>query len=190
MIEIGLLVFSIIPLIVLLLLLQAVNRSGLKLGIIVIGLTIFHEVTLVVFPIWYSVFSDFVLEGQMILSAKPEDLLVVMIGETAFVCLFGIGWLIGSRLLRKVPIRSGVFTSDNRFILLVLVVGVFIYLRMFSNPLLDFSAITKHGDIQSATNLFEMVYGWVKGFFGFPSVIIACLVIAEKSSNGLENILK
>jgi len=100
MISDGILFVSLIPLLILLGLFVRSWRRGLLLRTIILGATVIHELLLVVFPVWYSVFTDFKLEDTMKASVGAEDLLRVLTGESIFVLMFAIALVIGWPRLR------------------------------------------------------------------------------------------
>lgn len=186
MISVGLLFISLIPLLILVNLLKQAYRSGCRLRTAVIGSTIFHELVLVVFPIWYSVFTDFFLEQRMAIWVRPEDLLVVMIGEVLFTGMFGLGMILGRRVPpREVPVvLSPNYKYKEKVFLFVLVaVGTIIYLNQFLSPVESYEALTLHAEIKVADTWYGMIYEWIRGAFQFTSLVAACYLLLQSEKN-------
>jgi hypothetical protein len=177
--SLALLVFSIIPLVVLGILLRAAYRAGSALRTVILGATFFHESALVVFPIWYSVFTGFNLEREI--NTSPDSLLEIMVGEAIFVALFGLSMSFGTRTRTVKRWRTDLSWEGNHkervLIVLLSSIGVLINLLGFLKPVESYEEFTHHADVVISSSWSVIVWDWTQGAFYFPSLIAAALLV-------------
>jgi len=178
-----LLLLTIVPIFVLGTLLVWVHKSGRKLWTVILGLTLFHELVLIVFPVWHSVFTDYSQERLMMASPKPIDLVVVMLGEAIFVTMFGIGFGIRRRRKMTVPVNrlidKRLTRTDMLFLVTLTAFGMFIYLGDFiSTPPSFQKYVAKVGGAFS-TSFTGLIYAWSKAILWFPSLVACALVVTR-----------
>ena len=180
MTSLALLFFSIIPLVVLGILLRAAHRAGSTLRTVIIGATIFHESVLVVFPIWYSVFTDFYLEKEI--NASPDSLLEIMIGEAIFVVLFGLSMsFVRTRTVK--PWNTALSSESNRLerlmVILLGALGLLVNLSGFFTPVGSFQELTRQADITIPQGWWVQLWVWIQVCFRFPALVAAALLVIE-----------
>ena len=180
MTSLALLFFSIIPLVVLGILLRAARRAGSTLRTVIIGATIFHESVLVVFPIWYSVFTDFYLEKEI--NASPDSLLEVMIGETIFVALFGFSMsFVRTRTMK--PWDTALSSESNRLerlmIMLLGAYGLVVNLSGFFTPVGSIEDVAHTADITVAASWWAQISVWIQACYSWPALVAAALLVVE-----------
>jgi len=175
----ALLLFSTIPLVVLGILLRAAHRAGSTLRTAIVGATIFHESVLVVFPIWYSVFTGFYLVREI--GASPDSLLEIMIGEAIFVVLFASCMSFGVRARTVKQWRTAFSSESNRLERLVIIllgsIGLLINLWRFLTPVESLLESIHHADIIVPKEWWIVLGGWIKGAYEFPSLVAAALLV-------------
>lgn len=179
MISEGILFVSLIPLLILLGLFVWSWRRGLLLRTIILGATMTHELLLVVFPAWYSVFTNYKLEGNMQASIAAEDILRVLTGESIFVLMFALALVIDwPRLRPKGGRLIGAASGPNqilreRLVLKFLIIaGCLLYARSIIQPM---STIEK-----GAGWTIEQAYFWFQAFFWFTSLTACALILARR----------
>ena len=162
------------------------HKSGRKLWAAILGLTLSHELVLVIFPIWHSVFTDYSQERLMMASPEPINLIVVMLGEAFFVIMFGIGFCIKFRRKMTAPVNhllnKRLSRSDILFLTVLTVIGMFIYVGepiFIPHSFQDYVAKVE-GTYSSSSG--ELIYNWLKSIFWFPS-LVACAFVVTKSKN-------
>ena len=169
-----------VPLLILGSLIKKAYERGLRLRASILGTTFIHELLLVVFPIWYSVFTKYYLEHEMIIQPHPSDLLVVIIGEVIFVTLFAIGLQIGQRHILQY--KRVLILSNNReplFLFLLIGAGFLIYLNLFISPPKTFEEFIVHFKVHQYSGFKAMLYAWFKGFFQISSIVASALVLVN-----------
>jgi len=179
MISEGILFVSLIPLLILFGLFVRSWRRGFLLRTIILGATLIHELLLVVFPVCYSVFTDFELEGNMQATVGAEDLLRVLTGESVFVLMFALAFVVGWPRLRPQGGRLiGAASGHNqamreRLVLKVLIIaGCLVYARYIIHPL---------STLQIGTGLtVDQVSSWIQGLFWFTSLAACALVLTRR----------
>lgn len=186
MVSLSLLLFSLFPVWILGYVTKQSHRRGLRFQTAILGATLLHEIILVVFPVWYSVFTNFYLEGEMMLSVRPEDLLVVMTGEALFILCFAFGLMKGpgkrfDNILKRYQVND---RSDVAFLYVLVAIGSVIYLQFFLKPITDLSETISHSEGIYYEAISEMFFSWLRGFFQFGSLAAASLiVIAPRGQN-------
>ena len=179
MISEWILFVSLIPLLILFGLFVWSWRRGLLLRTIILGATLIHELLLVVFPVWYSVFTDFKLEGNMKASVGTADLLRVLTGESIFVLMFAIALVIswprlrpqGGRLIDAASSHNQ--AMRERIVLNFLIVaGCLIYAREIIQP----SVVLQGG----TDRMVEQVLAWFQALFWFTSLAACALVLTRR----------
>jgi len=180
MIEAGLLFVSLIPLLDLCGLVVWSWQRDFLLRTVILGATLIHELILVVFPVWYSVFTDLELEGigNMPAMVGADELLLVMIGESIFVLMFALACAVGwprSRpqgdcLVRAVSGRKQV-VCDRLVIYILVIAGCLIYAPKIIHSLSAFQGGTGW--------IVAQVLIWIQGVFGFTSLVACALVLTR-----------
>lgn len=181
-----LLFLCIVPILILWKLLVRAHKSGRKLWAAILGLTLFHELVLIVFPIWHSAFTDFSQERLMITSPDPIDLIAVLLGEAIFVTMFGVGFCIRLRRKMTVPanyrLNKQLSRSDILFWAVLTVIGVIIYVGGFVFVPHSFQNYVAQVEGTYSRSSGELIYNWFKSIFWFPS-LLACTVVVTGSKN-------
>lgn len=179
MISKEILFVSLIPLLILLGLFVWSWRRGLLLRTIILGATLIHELLAVVFPVWYSVFTDFKLEGNMKASVGAEDLLRVLTGESIFVLMFALAFVIGwprskPQGGRLIDAASGHNQAmRERIVLNILIVtGCLIYVREIIQP----SVALQVG----SGGMVEQVFRWFQAVFSFTPLAACALILTRR----------
>ena len=174
-----LLVASMVPVIVLVFLLRQAACYANRLWTAMIGLTLFHEVVLVVFPVWHSAFTDFSMERRMMSCASPEGVLRVMAGEAIFVIMFGVAFYILMKKRRchyKDKQFGNISKKNEKFFLGMLATfGTIIYTDQFFNPR-GYAEYVASIDQTSSSAIFTLCCDWFRTICWFPS-IVACMFI-------------
>ena len=181
MISFLLLFISLIPLAILGSLTKKAYDRGLRLRVSILAVTLIHELILVVFPVWYSVFTGYWLEYvEMIIHPKPIDLFVIIIGEIIFIMLFSVGIQIGQQKAVRYN-QAPVLSKDREqlFLFLMVGVGIPIYLSQFMGAPITFQDFITHGEIQHYSSFSARLFAWFKGFFQVPSLMAASLILVD-----------
>ena len=151
-------------------------RRRFLLRTIIVGATFIHELLLIVFPIWYSAFTDFSAEGLMLAQVSSDNLFTVMVGESVFLVTFALAFVFGWPRSRLFISQTNVAVSklrigqrSTRLTLNVLIVfGVIFYIQMIM-------AVLGYSDGLSGSR----VLVWIGGFFWFTP-LVACSVVLLK----------
>lgn len=192
MIAVNLLLVSLIPLIILGLLIKKAYRRGLRLQVGILGTTFVHEFLLVVFPIWYSVFTEYYWEHKMMVQVVPIDLLIVMIGEAVFVALFAIGIQIGRKNVIQDK-QTATLLGDRQerlFLFLLVGAGLLIYVILIMAPATTLQSTIEHSQGLYFTSAFGMLFAWFRGFFQVSSLVAASLVLVNSKREKYSHILR
>ena len=155
-------------------------RKRLYLRAVVIGMTLVHEITLIVYPVWYSVLTNFYLESEIFV--RPNSLLVVYLGEFVFVALFGFGLI--SRPWGPQNARLCSYDRQRSEIVLIKILaicGAAFYAAELIAPTYAIDTGSKHADLTIYHNIWEQLWEYVLSFIRWPSLIAACLVLTDKS---------
>jgi len=181
MMETGLLFVSLIPLLVLFGLVIWSWRRNVLLRTVILCATLIHELLLVVFPAWYSVLTDFELEGigNMQAMVGADELLLVMIGESIFVLMFALACVVGWPRPRLQGNGSALAASgqsqarcDRLAIYILVILGCLVYAPKIIQPLSAFQGGTGW--------TVEQMFVWIQGIFGFTSLIACALVLTRR----------
>jgi len=155
------------------------NHSQLK--VIAFGATLCHELILVVFPVIYSVVTNFELEDSMLIDVQPEDLIVVLLGESLFVLLFVVGFVAAQKMFRDRFGLTGKRDVEEKYVRIIyngLIISawlVYVY-EAFSDPMrLKWYEMEKVGVI-------EQIRGWLSAILWLPSLIVCALVVTKPGS--------
>ena len=139
-----------------------------------------YESVLVVFPIWYSVFTGFSLEREMMLHVNPVDLLVVMIGEAIFVTLFAMGIQFDRKsMFWRRQVASVPSDRERLFLSFLVGAGLLIYLIEFTAPPTSFQLFKAYSEGRYFSNTASMLFAWFRGFFQFACLVGSCLVLLK-----------
>jgi len=177
--EHGLLIVTGIPVLTLGALLVWSWRRISLLGTLIVGATLVHEIVLVSFPVWYSVFTDFELEGSMNALVGADDLLRVMTGESIFVMMFAFAFIVGwprLRLQTGLAIRTAFCQNQirrSRLVLnLLIVMGILVYIKRIS-PISTLPGGT-------GWSLEQLFLSLIQAFFWFTSLAACALVLTRR----------
>lgn len=180
MIGIGLLLFSAFPVVVLGFLFAIAMRDGARLRAALLGLTLVHELLLICWPIWYTVFADYRLEREI--RIPPESLLRVMIGESIFVLAFALAfsaWRLREEPLSfdDPPARDSALQVDRVFLYALIFLGLAVHSAPLFSPVEGLAVVTQHAEIVVPSSWGGALWGWLRGTVGFPSLVAAAIVL-------------
>jgi hypothetical protein len=177
--EYALLIVSGIPTLILGVLLVWSWQRISWLGTLIVSATLMHEIILILFPVWYSVFTGFRLESDMLVTIGAGDLLRVMIGESVFVLMFALAFIVGCPRLRQQTGRtihqalSQYQTVRERFIFIFLIMaGCLIWVRAIIQPLSE--------SLVGSDGMIEQISCWFQAIFWFTSLVACALVFTRK----------
>jgi hypothetical protein len=176
--EYGLLIVSGIPVLALGAVLVWSWRRISLVGTVIVGATLVHEIILIVFPVWYSVFTDFRLEGNMRAPVGADDLLRVMTGESVFVLMFALAFVMGwprsrpqgGRLIGAAVSRNQARRERLIFVLLI-VAGCLIYARAIIQPSSEL--------LVGSGGMLDQAFRWFQAIFWFTSLAACALVFTR-----------
>ena len=191
MISLSVLLLSIVPLGILGFLTKIAYQRGLRLRTAILGITFVHELLLVVFPVWYSVFTEYYFERKMLTQFSDNDFLAVITGEVIFVTLFAIGIQIGRKNI--VQRRQTATLSSEReqaFLFVLIGIGFFIHLFQFLGPLTSFDSAIAHSKGSYYSGTIGMLTSWFKGFFQTSSLVASALVLVDSKGKKYPLILR
>lgn len=161
----------------------AVLRCGLH-GL-VLGLSLFHQLLLITFPIYYDLFTHFELERELVIEVNPGLLAKVMTGEFVYILGFSVVLFFSMRK-RKVPRAPSL--RDLRAVTIytgfLLVLGIVIYTeQFFTTPVIEYESYKHFAEPKTGLGLAEMIYGWLKGAFALPCLFAACLLVSNRGQS-------
>lgn len=169
-------IVSFIPPLILYGALVRAKLRGWKLGSLVIGATLVHEVMLIVFPTLYSVFTDYKLENEMLARVNEGELLRVMIGESIFVLLFVLAMFVR---LPSIGVRSSQIVSargaermEQPIATTLIVIGCLVYLSMLAFP--------SGADEKSAGGGLGQLHFWLKSVFWYTPLVASAYFLTQK----------
>jgi len=161
-------------------------KHGSRLRTVIIALTLIHEAAVIIFPVFYSVFTDFYLETDLYM--KPQELLTVMIGEAIFVTMFAIGisWNVKHNKKTKFTESSAqpkqqlikhaeVFLLFKVLTMMALFIGVVQYISPDLHGA-DFKA--SHYSV-AIPLIPQQIYDFMVYLFGFPSLVASAFIITQ-----------
>jgi hypothetical protein len=167
---------SLVPLLVLAYTALRLQSRGWRIASTLLWLTAFHEAVLVVFPIWYSVFTEFALDSAV--NAGPADLLPVMAGEALFVSVFCL--TVGFGLRGTAPARSVYRMPRLSTLMLYMLIASELVISSYSMLSLaaDWQVTSHHADIYSPLSLLDMLMEWVRGAVQRPGIVASAVVVS------------
>ncbi len=155
----------------------ALNRRD-RLAALVLSLTLAHECVLVIFPVWYSVITNFRLEKQMLNNVTPGALAVVMIGETLYAGLFMIGLLYGANRKHQALRQSRPLGRPDTATLAVMVmIGLWTSVDVLTTPIASIAQSIAHAEVRSYSTTLEMLRNWCMSSFYLPSLFAAWVLL-------------
>jgi len=147
------------------------------------GFTCFYEVAFITFPIFYSVFTEFELEYEILVT--PEDLALVLIGHLIFVLMFFLGFfLVKTRksFANTEKREANVLSLHGRiFSTTLVIIGVITIITNLLSPLGSLDSIKEHAEIIRHTNVLSMMQYWFSGALEYPSLVAMSYVLSDKN---------
>lgn len=155
-------------------------RRRARIQTLIFGLTLSHELLLVLLPIWHSVLTDFELESQMWGHIGPSDLIPVMVGEALFVGLFLLGFFLGSPRSRNRPVTTlEALNKEEMIVLTVLtVIGLWVAVETLGGTVASVLESTEHAEIKPYESVAVLARVWVIAAFQIPSIFAASILAA------------
>lgn len=139
-------------------------------SVMLISITVVHELVLVAYPSLFAVFSNFEFEKLLRYGVDREQYIKVLLIENIFIICF-LSIFIFSLLIRQK--RNKVFNiKDYRFFLLLVIIGILIYsFNIVHRPSLD--EIIKSYQSQGILDNGNVFMSLLTNTFQFPSLIAA-----------------
>ena len=175
MISIAFLLFSLTPVIILLMLARYSYKEGYRLITAVVFATAIYYVILFTYPVWYSTFTDFHFERMMNISNEEYGLLPVIFGEILFVLTFAI--VIVSK---KIHIKKTTFVhtkNDRRLVILITTIGFMVVFFKFQSSITDMTDMINRSKGVYYTNSSGMLFSWIEGVFQIPAIITSAIIL-------------
>ncbi|NQU35626.1 MAG: hypothetical protein HQ521_20560 [Bacteroidetes bacterium] len=160
------------------------RKTNNRLLLIVIGFTFLHEISLVLFPNIYAIFSNYYLESE--LGIKPIEIIRIINIELLFLIMFAIGLILSqkhfsNRYVYDKPNQIEITKKEAIFLYIIITLQLALNLVEYFKPLPDPSLIYQHADIKQHANVLNMFIYWLPGIFRFPGLIIAGYVVVSKT---------
>lgn len=183
--------FSIIALVVFpFLIMAAISRAFIRAlrrhdltGSLVLGYTLLHETALVCLPVYYSIFTGFSFEHEMLTQVGPPELAKVLLGELFFVVTFlwAFKWRGKPSLQHVREAKSGVSRPDCLFLGIVTALGIAAYLVALNQPFAVVSEAIQHAEIRNYSSGFELAEAWVFTIVLIPAIFTATTLCVARS---------
>ena len=145
----------------------------------VLGLTLFHQVSLVVFPLLYGFANDFAFEARV--NLEPERLLRVYLGEALFVAVF-VGILILKESSRGEPVAKEPIAGVSQDVAMFLIgSGLWLQVSTLLSPHYTVDDILRHADLRDYATWRAVFLDWFGAFVRWPSSAMGALVLADSA---------
>ncbi len=165
---------ALVPLLLLVYTALQFQFKGWRVAAALLWMTLAHEVVLVVFPIWHSVFTNFAIDSAV--SAGPSQLLLVMVGEVLFVSLFCATLLFGLKCTATIKGVYRISPLSSRMLLGLSASILAIGLYVVASPVSDLEQTMHHADY-APTSILGMLVLWLRGFVERPGIVAASVVV-------------
>ena len=182
--DILIILFSITPLILLCWFSYKSYLSGSYIKTTVLLMTAFHQFLLIVFPCIFAVVNGYIYEAE--LNIKSTQLLIVVIGETFYICSFMYAFLLNDMYFKKYYNRKLFKEGLGRNEILVSILlfgGLFLFIHELISPPFSYDDMATHADIVIKDDFVATLIDWVFTFFRWPGLIAATLVVSSRYYN-------
>jgi hypothetical protein len=180
------LALSLVPVALLAILVRKSLRQWSRMVTTVLGLTLVHESVLIVFPLWYSYFTNYHLDRDIMVDEKA--LFQVYFGEAVFITLFAVSFIFLARRFSRGSAPDDSISPDSAVVRILMVFGVIMFVSQLLFESYTYDQFSRYYDVVIRSG-WDLILNWVESFILWPALIAAGLVAANPNRSRLLRVL-